>query len=143
MIMLPRRDRLNALALEVTHGSLLLRSGWLTSEEQAEVDCLAARGQHLDPPASTDMLGEVTQLHRILLAVVKRVEALEATLPGLAGPGRRPEVTVRLASSMTLGNLCRVQRLGRETLGKAPPLWRVSLLARSRRWSARPVSVAR
>jgi transcriptional regulator with XRE-family HTH domain len=71
MIMLPRRDRLNALALEVTHGSLLLRSGWLICEEQAEVDCLAARGQHLDPPANTDMLGEVTQLHRTLLAVMK------------------------------------------------------------------------
>jgi len=97
-IALPRRARLEALAvaLEVTLGALLMRTGWLTSEEQAQVDGLMREQPHPGPPPNAEMLAEVTDLHRTLLAAIERVEALEAALQGLAGSGRRPDVPERL-----------------------------------------------
>ena len=97
-IALPRRARLEALAvaLEVTLGSLLMQTGWLTPEEQAQVDRLPVTQLSPDSSAGEVMLTDVAQLRTILLGALERVEALEAQLQGLAGSGRRPDVPVRL-----------------------------------------------
>ena len=52
-VMLPRRDRLEALAaaLEVTTGYLLLHSGWITSAEFAMID--APRADHASADGGT------------------------------------------------------------------------------------------
>jgi transcriptional regulator with XRE-family HTH domain len=63
-IILPRRTRLEALAaaLEVTLGSLLLQSGWVTSEEQAQVDGLLGAPMQPDPTLNDAVLAEVADL---------------------------------------------------------------------------------
>jgi transcriptional regulator with XRE-family HTH domain len=95
-IALPRRARLEALAvaLEVTLGSLLMQTGWLTPEEQAQVDRLPVTQLSPDSSAGEVMLTDVAQLRTILLGALERVEALEATLHGFTGSGQRPEVNV-------------------------------------------------
>jgi transcriptional regulator with XRE-family HTH domain len=90
----PRRSRLDALAvaLEVSLGTLLMESGWMTSDEGITLDAAPTTQTRLDPPATEAMLADVVQLREVLLDVIDRLGRLEETIKGTSSSGRRPDV---------------------------------------------------
>jgi transcriptional regulator with XRE-family HTH domain len=95
-IAFPRRQRLDALAtaLEVTLGSLLIHSGWLSSDEAAELDELSSPPPQPAASATQAMLADIAHLRETLATVLERVGGLEAMIRAVAHPVPRPDVTV-------------------------------------------------
>jgi transcriptional regulator with XRE-family HTH domain len=100
-IMLPRRDRLDALAsaLDVTLGSLLLNSGWLTPDERAVVDGQQngqpkeqARGE---PAVDASVMKELADLQEALLAAVEQIASLQALIRDGAEPAEPPKTVAQ------------------------------------------------
>ena len=92
-IAFPRRQRLEALAaaLEVTLGSLLVHSGWLTSDEAAELD---TPPQQLEASATEDLLADIAHLRETLFTVIERLRGVEATIQASTDPPQQPDINV-------------------------------------------------
>jgi transcriptional regulator with XRE-family HTH domain len=95
-IAFPRRSRLESLAaaLEVTLGSLLVHSGWLTSDEVAELDEPLAPPPQLAASTLEAMLADIAHLRETLATVLERVGGLEAMIRAGADPVPPQDVTV-------------------------------------------------
>jgi transcriptional regulator with XRE-family HTH domain len=95
-IALPRRRRLEELAaaLEVTIGTLLIKSRWLTNEADEQVERVPAGQQHLDASSTQSIVAEIAALRVALLGEIERISSLEATIRGVEEPGRRPDLHV-------------------------------------------------
>jgi transcriptional regulator with XRE-family HTH domain len=92
MVALPRRSRLEALAaaLEVTLGSLLVHSGWLTSDEMAELD--EPPQPQLEASATEDLLADIAHLRETLFTAIERLRGVEATIRASTDPPQRPHI---------------------------------------------------
>jgi transcriptional regulator with XRE-family HTH domain len=86
-IAFPRRRRLEALAaaLEVTLGMLLVKSGWLASNEETLIDERPLPSPlPLEPPAADAILSEMDQLRETLRSAIERIGEVEATIRTMA-----------------------------------------------------------
>jgi transcriptional regulator with XRE-family HTH domain len=87
-IAFPRRRRLEALAaaLEVTLGMLLVKSGWLTSSEEALIDAGPALppSPQLEPPTADAILAEMDQLREALHSAIERIGEVEGRIRTMA-----------------------------------------------------------
>ena len=94
MVALPRRSRLEALAaaLEVPLGSLLVHSGWLTSDEMAELD--EPPQPQLEASATEDLLADIAHLRETLFTVIERLRGVEAMIRASTTPPQQPDINV-------------------------------------------------
>ena len=93
-IILPRRDRMEALAeaLQVSLGSLLIHSGWLTADEGEVVDRLPTVGERNGAAVDASILEELAVLREVLLGSIERITSLEALIRDQVAPVERPSV---------------------------------------------------
>jgi transcriptional regulator with XRE-family HTH domain len=93
-VMLPRRGRMEALAeaLEVTLGSLLVRSGWLTEGEEDDLDALPRTEESLARAEVAKIAVELHDLREFLLTSLGQVSQLEESLQRIVAPTVRSEI---------------------------------------------------
>jgi transcriptional regulator with XRE-family HTH domain len=95
-VVLPRRDRLDALAtaLQVSLGMLLIQSGWLSDDEAALVDGPSEVTDGDDIAADEALLIELRNMREDLLVMIERIVQLENRIQSRIHPAKRPDVTV-------------------------------------------------
>ena len=78
-VIMPRRQKMEriAAALDVSLGTLLQCSGWLTDEERDEMD--AGQAEHVDGQVA--LHGELVELREVLQLAIERLTVLEAKVP--------------------------------------------------------------